>query len=387
MNERSDSKCKRDKYPIRVLHILHSMNRGGAENALMNYYRNIDRDLVQFDFLLTSGGNDDFETEIKNLGGKIYRLPRLIMKHPLPYLKSLNNFFKTHPEYKIVHSHTSSKSVIPLALARINGIPIRISHSHNTKSETGIKGRIREFLIPFLKHTANYYFSCGEQAAYWLYGKAFYKKGKVEVINNVINADWFKYNKAVRNKIRTDLYCDDGTIVLGHVARFNPEKNQKFSLEILKEMVKLHPNTILIMVGDGELREEILRNARSLEVDKHLIMPGVVSNVYDYEQAMDAFILPSFYEGLPLSIIEAQVSGLPCFTTKDKVSNECSVTDLVSYLPLEAGAKVWAEAIIEAAGKKRIDRFEEIKKAGYDAHSSAEKLQNRYLELYNSSIH
>ena len=183
------------------------------------------------------------------------------------------------------------------------------------------------------------------------------------------------------------MYCDDGTIVLGHVARFNPEKNQKFSLEILKEMVKLHPNTILIMVGDGELREEILRNARSLEVDKHLIMPGVVSNVYDYEQAMDAFILPSFYEGLPLSIIEAQVSGLPCFTTKDKVSNECSVTDLVSYLPLEAGAKVWAEAIIEAAGKKRIDRFEEIKKAGYDAHSSAEKLQNRYLELYNSSIH
>ncbi|MDE6272739.1 MAG: glycosyltransferase family 1 protein [Muribaculaceae bacterium] len=370
--------------PIRILHILHSMNRGGAENALMNYYRNLNRDLVQFDFLLTSFGKSDFEDEINDLGGIIYHIPALTIRNPLPYLKGLHSFLRSHPEYKIVHSHTSSKSVIPLAIAKMNEIPIRISHSHNTKSEPGIKGRLREALIPLLKYTANTYFSCGEQAAYWLYGKEFYRKGKVEVIKNVINADWFKYNTVTRAKIRKELQCNQATIVIGQVARFNPEKNHKFSLEVLKEVIKLHPDTFLLLVGDGHLRTEIEDYAKELGVRSHLKLVGVIPNVYDYEQAMDAFILPSLYEGLPLSIVEAQVSGLPCFTTKGSVSTECSVTDLVTYLPLEAGAKVWAKAIIESTSKIRRDRFEEIKEAGYDANTSAHKLQNRYIELYKT---
>ncbi|MBD5175849.1 MAG: glycosyltransferase family 1 protein [Bacteroidales bacterium] len=360
------------------------MNRGGTENAIMNYYRCLDRSIIQFDFILTCANKCAFEDEILALGGKIFRIPLLTIKAPYRYVKALYKFISEHPEYRIVHSHTSSKSVIPLTIAKHHGVPIRIAHSHSSQSESGFTGMIRNFLKGLLKFSANTYFSCGEQAAKWLYGEN--PDIKVELIRNVINADVFRFNPNIRNSLRNQLGIDDNTLVIGHVARLCDVKNHKFSVEILRECRNLHHDCRLLLVGDGPLRSEIVEYAHQLGVEDYLIMPGVVSNVYDYEQAMDVFILPSFYEGLPLSIIEAQVSGLPCFTTKDKVSNECSVTDLVSYLPLEAGAKVWAEAIIEAAGKKRVDRFEEIKKAGYDAQSSAEKLQKRYIELYNLAL-
>lgn len=366
--------------PIRVLHILHSMNRGGAENALMNYYRCIDKEKVQFDFLLTSPDKSDFEDEILSLGGKVFRVPLLTLKKPFPYIKRVKQFFLSHPEYKIVHSHTSSKSVIPLAIAKICHIPFRISHSHSSKSENGFSGLIRNSLKPLLKHTANIYFSCGEQAADWLYGNDF--SNRVEIIRNVIVAEKFRFKPEIREQIRQQLGINDSTLVIGHVARFCDVKNHKFSIDILKSALSKHPNTLLLLVGDGPLRNEIEAYAKQCGVDDHVKMVGVVPNVYDYEQAMDAFILPSFYEGLPLSIIEAQVSGLPCFTTQGAVSSECSVTDLVSYLPLESGADLWAEEIIKSIGKERTDRFKEIQEEGYDAETASEVLQNRYLEMY-----
>lgn len=367
--------------PERVLHILHSMNRGGAENALMNYYRCIDKDKVQFDFLLTDSHKCDFEDEILSLGGRIYRVPLLSLQNPFKYINSVNKFFKNHPEYRIAHSHTSSKSVFPLAIAKFRGVPVRISHSHSSKSETGLKGIIRNLLMPLLKSTANIYLSCGEQASDWLYGKKFSKSGKVKIIRNVINADRFRYNPSKRESIRSILGIEAETFVIGHVARFCDVKNHKFSVDILKELLAKVPDSLLLLVGDGPLRDEIAAHAKSLAVESKIRMVGVVPNVYDYEQAMDAFILPSFYEGLPLSIIEAQVSGLPCFTTKGTVSTECSVTDLVKYLPLEAGAKRWADEILKVRGVDRVDRFEQIKQAGYDADTSAKMLQNLYVEL------
>lgn len=367
--------------PLRVLHILHSMNRGGAENALMNYYRCIDRDKVQFDFLLTDPEKCDFEDEIKSLGGKVYRVPLLTIKHPMRYISSVRRFFKEHPEYLIAHSHTSSKSVVPLAIAKFSHIPVRIAHSHNSMSETGVNGLIRNALKPLLKVTANEFFSCGRQAAVWLYGRKMGESGKVRIIPNVIHADRFRYNADTREAMRKKLGIGTGAFVIGHVARFCEEKNHIFSIEILNEALKRNPDSYLLLVGDGPEHDSIKAYADKLGVSGNVRMTGVVSNVYDYEQAMDAFILPSFYEGLPLSIVEAQVSGLPCFTTKGTVSTECSVTDLVEYLPLEAGAKVWADEIFKAAANERTDRFEEIRAAGYDSASAADALQNHYLEL------
>lgn len=372
-------------HTVRVLHILHSMNRGGAENALMNYYRHLDHDKIQFDFLLTDASKCDFEDEILSLGGRIFRVPPLVITHPRAYLKGVRSFLASHPEYKIVHSHTSSKSAVPLAIARRLGVPVRISHSHSSKSETGFNGLIRNALKPLLKRTANVYFSCGEQASRWLYGEKFSRQNRVRIIRNVIDASKFRLDLDARKEIREKLDIDKDTFVIGHVARFCSEKNHRFSLEILREALTINPNTVLLLVGDGPDRAELTAYATELNVTDHIRMTGVVPDVYHYNQAMDAFILPSFYEGLPLSIIEAQVSGLPCFTTKGTVSTECSVTDLVSYLPLEAGTRLWAEEILKTAGKPRVDRFDDIKAAGYDSVSAANGLQTLYLDLLKSS--
>lgn len=367
--------------PITVLHILHSMNRGGAENALMNYYRQIDRTKLQFDFLLTETAKCDFEDEILALGGKVYRIPVLSLKNPFKYVIALRHFFKSHPEYSIVHSHTSSKSAIPLLIAKWSRIPVRITHSHSSLSESNLSGSIRDALKPLLKVSANYYFSCGEQAAQWLYGEKFCQKGKVKIIRNVINASQFRYNLETRNRIRETLGIDSNEIVIGHVARFCDVKNHLFSVDILNALIQIRPNSTLLLVGDGPERQNITNHIRKLGLENKVKFVGVVPNVYDYEQAMDAFILPSFYEGLPLSIIEAQVSGLRCFTTKGTVSQECSVTDLVNYLSLEAGAEYWAKEIIKGIDNQRIDRFDDIQSAGYDSVTASSKLQNLYIDL------
>ena len=363
---------------IRILHILHSMNRGGAENALMNYYRHIDRSKVQFDFLLTEEAKCQFEDEIISLGGRVYRIPILKMSNPFPYLRQIKKFFKLHSEYKIVHSHTSSKSVFPLLMARMSGIDVRISHSHSSKAEKGITGKIRILLKPFLKFVATDWLTCGEQAGIYLYGENTYKSGKVHLYRNVIDANLFKLSQEKRFFIRHSLEIDEDTFVVGHTARFDPVKNHKFDVDILVELKKLHPKSKLLEVGLG-VKEGLSEYAIEKGVIDDIVFAGVVNNVYDYEQAMDAFILPSFNEGLPLSIVEAQVSGLPCFTTKGTVSYECSVTDLVTYISLDDGAKAWAEKIIATKDNVRKDRYDEIVKAGYDASHSARDLQEFYL--------
>ena len=372
--------------PIRVLHILHTMNRGGTENAIMNYYRHIDRERIQFDFLLTDPNKCAFEDEIISLGGIVHRVPRLTMSNPIPYLKGVNHFFNIHPEYRIVHSHTSSKSVFPLYIAKRHNIPVRICHSHSSKSENGIKGFIRDILKLGLKKVATTFFACGEQAAEWLYGKKFLDNGNVSIIRNVIEGDKFTLNLETRQKYRELLQVEESTLLIGHTARFNAAKNHLFLIDIFMELNSMIADSKLLLIGDGELREQITEKVNSLGLTNDVIFAGVVPNVYDYEQAIDIFMLPSLYEGLPLSIIEAQISGLKCFTTEGTVSKECSVTDLVNYLPLERGAKYWAEEIYKAKDYNRYDRLDEIKKAGYDARTSAYELENIYTDLYKNTI-
>ncbi len=371
---------------IKILHILHSMDRGGAENSLMNYYRHIDRNVVQFDFLLTKPEKSVFEDEITQLGGRVYHVPMLRKNNPFPYLLGLFSFFKKHKEYRIIHSHTSSKSAIPLAIGRFCGIPVRCCHSHSSQTDNGINGLIRKMLMPFLKITATDFLACGEQAAVWLYGRSFFQEGKVMIFKNVIEAKKFQYNSLSRKKYREKYGIDDETILLGHTARFNSVKNHLFDIDILSSIKNQGKKVKLLLLGGGELEDEIRQKAVSSGVAEDVIFAGVVSNVYDYEQAMDIFLLPSFYEGLPLSIIEAQVSGLPCFTTLGAVSKECSVTDLVTYLKLEDGAEKWADIILNKVSQMRKDRSVEIANAGYDAGTSATLLQDFYIKRYNDSL-
>ncbi len=368
--------------PIRVLHILHSMDRGGAENALMNYYRHINKEKVQFDFLLTKEEKCQFEEEILSMGGRIYHVPLMTISNPFPYLSGIKDFLKNHPEYRIVHSHTSSKSFFPLWIAKQVGVPVRISHSHSSMAEKGINGKIRLALRPLLKLVATDWVSCGEQAGTYLYGKKAMEKGKVVIFRNVIECSRYLFNPNQRKTMREKIGADNECFVIGHTARYDPVKNHKFGIDILVEIKKKYQNVKLLAVGLG-VKEGVFEYAKKRGVLENIIFTGVVNNVWDYEQAMDAFILPSFNEGLPLSIIEAQVSGLPCFTTAETVSSECSVTNLVSYIPLNAGAKVWADKILSSKLIKREDRYKEVADAGYDAEKSAIILQNYYIQKYS----
>ena len=367
--------------PIRILHVLHSMNRGGAENALMNYYRHIDRTKVQFDFLLTESNKCLFEDEIISMGGRVFRVPLLTIFNPFPYLRGIKKILKSHPEYKIVHSHTSSKSFFPLFVAKVLGVPVRISHSHSSMAEKGINGIIRKMLRPFLKVVATDWLSCGVQAGIYLYGDKAYKEGKVIIFRNVIESDRYRFLPDMRCSLRKALGIAEDDFVVGHTARFDLVKNHKFDVDLLVELQKIYPKAKLLEVGLG-VKEGLSEYAKEKKVIDDIIFTGVVNNVWDYEQAMDAFILPSFNEGLPLSIIEAQVTGLPCFTSKGRVSEECGITDLIEFIPLEAGAEMWARKVYASRLKKRRSYIEEIKSNGYDAMTSAKELQEFYINRY-----
>ena len=367
--------------PIRVLHILHSMNRGGAENAIMNYYRFIDRSKVQFDFLLTDTNKCQFEDEIKHLGGRLFRVPLLTICNPFPYVKGVYRFLKSHQEYRIVHSHTSSKSFLPLWIAKKCSVTIRICHSHASQSESGSRGMIRDLLKPFLKVVATHCFSCGYDAALWLYGEKMVKRGRVQFFPNVIDASKFDYDKNVRHSIRTLLGISGSTVVLGCTARFSKVKNHYFLISLFEQFHNRIKDSRLLLVGDGELRYAITQRVESLGLKDSVIFTGVVQNVPDYEQAMDFFLLPSFNEGIPLSLIEAQVSGLHCYASTG-VPCESDKTGLVSFLPIDKGVEPWLEVIINDMRYQRSSRLEDIVAAGYDAKTSARKLESFYREMY-----
>ena len=369
---------------LRVLHILHSMNRGGAENAIMNYYRHIDRTKVQFDFLLTEPSKCQFEDEIVSLGGIVYRVPLLKMCNPFPYINEVSSFFDKHPEYKIVHSHTSSKSFFPLWVAKCKGIPNRIAHSHNTKSEHGFKGWIRDLLKFGLKRVATHYFACSMEAAFWLYGSTFWKEGKVMLLRNVIECPTFSFDKYVRAVVRNNLNLNEKSLLVGCVGRFFKQKNLLFAIDVFQEIIKFDENAVFMIVGDGEQRAEIESRIAECGLEDKVLLTGIVSNVSDMLQAMDVFLMPSLFEGLPLSLIEAQTSGLRCVVS-DGIPKEADVTGLLTFLPLANGARKWAEMILCQKDYKRRSYKEELKVAGYDAESSAKELEQFYLDLSYSN--
>lgn len=367
---------------IRVLHTLHSMNRGGAENAIMNYYRHIDREKIQFDFLLTASNPCDFEDEITNLGGHIFRIPELTLSRPWHYINAINAFFKRNPEYRIVHAHTSSKSAVPLAIAKSNHIPIRIAHSHNTRSESGFRGIVRDVLKLPLKHYATHFLSCGIEAAKWLYGKDAYASGKVTLFPNVIEAKRFDFSPNIRTKIRHALNIQSGTTVIGCTARFNNQKNIPFAIDVFEKIAQKNPDSILMLIGDGELRPMIIAKINQLNLQDKVIMTGVVSNVYEYEQAMDIYLMPSLFEGLPLSVVEAQISGLRCYVSTG-VPIEVDKTGLVSFISLDKSPSYWADEILHSIHYQRQSHLSDIRSAGYDAETSAINLQQFYIDNYN----
>ena len=356
---------------LRILQVVTHMNRGGLETMLMNYYRHIDRTQVQFDFLTHRPYDGDYGEEIKALGGKIYHLSRL---NPFSgrYKNELRQFFKEHPEYQIIHVHQDCLSSVILKEAEKCGVPVRIAHSHNANQDHNLKYAIKMYFRRFIPKYATDLFACSGEAGKWMFGDAPFK-----VFNNAIDAQSYAFNVEKRNKSRKELGVCDTTLLVGHVGRFSPQKNHSFLIDIFYEIQK-RTEAKLLLVGDGELRADIEKKIADLKLQDKVIMTGVRSDVADLLQAMDVFVFPSHYEGLPVTMIEAQASGLPCLIS-DKVPIECKKTDLVRQISLNASANIWATAAIDAAKIDRRSTYEEIKNAGFDIAENARKMQQYYL--------
>lgn len=364
------------KEPIRVLHVVTSMQRGGLETMIMNYYRHIDRSKVQFDFLVHRDFECAYDQEILELGGIIHRLPRL---NPFSYhyLKCLDRFFAEHKEYKIVHSHLDCMAGIPLKYAMKNGIPVRIAHAHNSNQDKNIKYPIKLFYKRSIKDYATTLLTCGEAAGKWMFsGETF------TVLKNAIDAELFIFDIEQRNKYRQQLGIEEDVFVIGHVGRFAPQKNHKFLLKIFERIYNKDEKSLLVLIGDGELKDEILSDAKKLAIDANVICLGVRDDVNKLMQAMDLFLLPSNYEGLVIAAIEAQAAGLPCLLS-DQVPEECKITPDVTFLSLEDSPERWAECAMELRKNVRANRFEEICSAGFNIDTNAKWLQNFYLKLHN----
>ena len=363
---------------VRVLQVVTYMEKGGIENMLMNFYRKIDRTKVQFDFLIHDPNRAEFEDEIESLGGRIYRTPERSLKNFGNYLKGLDEFFRQHTEYKIVHSHMNTLSVFVLRAAKKNGVPVRIAHSHIANDDDGLKGKVKNLLKSQLAKSCTDFFACGEEAGRYMFGDKLFERGKVCIVKNGVDCEKFSFDETQRENIRSR-FGFENSLVLGNVASFQERKNQIFILNMLSQLKKSGINTRLLLVGDGETRALLESEAKRLGIEKDVVFAGVVSDVYNYVQAMDIFVFPSVSEGLPLTIVEAQANGLTIFAS-DAVSSESDLTGLVEFLPLSLGADGWAEKIKESIPFSRQDKTEKIKEAGYDSETSAKFLENFYLE-------
>lgn len=358
---------------IRILHVVTYMGRGGLETMLMNYYRAIDRRQIQFDFLTHRDFKADYDDEIKLLGGKIYHLPRL-NPFSLRYRKTLGAFFDFHPEYRIIHVHQDCLSSVIIKVAKERGVPVRIAHSHSSSQDKNLKYPIKLFFRQFISKYATHLMACGEDAGKWMFRGA-----PFQILNNAIDASAYQYNAEKHITMRKTLGIPDNMLLVGHVGRFSPPKNHSGLIDIFAEIKKRAPARLLL-VGEGNLRGEIERKVTDLGLSDDVIFAGLRSDVNDLMQAMDVFVFPSLYEGIPLTMIEAQASGLPCLIS-EKVPIECKVTDCVQQISLRVGAEAWANAAIEVAGTPRKNTFDDIAEAEYDMKTNAEKLSNWYREL------
>ena len=370
--------------PIRILHVLGRLDRGGAETMVMNIYRNIDRTRIQFDFVKHTDEKCDFDDEIISLGGKIYSVPRYNGKNHLRYIRAWLKLLSDNKEYKIIHGHMRSTASIYLKIAKKLKI-ITIAHSHNTSSGKGFSALVKNILQYPIRNIADYLFACSIPAGRWLFGSKHITKDNFFIINNAINTKAFSYNKEVRLQKRKELDIQNN-FVLGHVGRFHPQKNHDFLIEIFIEMQKINKNTILLLVGNGELVDHIKAKVDYYGIKDKVKFLGMREDVPQIFQAMDAFVLPSHYEGLGIVAIEAQASGLPCIISSN-LPQEVSISKLVSRVGLNKAANYWASHIMDFSRiQKRENMDAIIKEQGYDIHDMTKSIQDWYLKIYGEAV-
>ncbi|MFJ7756098.1 glycosyltransferase family 1 protein [Peribacillus muralis] len=362
--------------PLRILHVVVNMNRGGAETLIMNLYRNMDRSKIQFDFLTSKEGV--FDAEIRKLGGKIHRIPYISEVGHFAYKKHLNQFFSENHTYKIVHAHMDKMSGLVLQSAKKAGIAKRISHSHNTRSEGGLASRIYKWYAGnLIMNNATNLVACSKQAARWLF-----KNNHADILKNGIECKLFSFSAETRNIVRKEWNIENDTFVLGHVGRFAQQKNHRFLIDIFAEFVKENEKSMLVLVGEGPLKPEVLARVRALKLDNKVKFLGVRSDINRVLQALDVFVFPSLHEGLPVSLIEAQAAGLPCIVS-EQVSKESDLgMNLLQFLTID-DCSSWSSQLKKAASIQpaRTVIQDSLAKQGYSIRETANELKEFYLSM------
>lgn len=369
---------------IRILHCLPgNMNHGGIENLIMNIYRKIDKNLFQFDFIVHTQEENDYEKEIRNLGGKIYRV-EYKTKNYKKYKQDMEEILKKNKDYKIMHVHaTYAISLFDVMIAQKYGLKV-ITHAHS--SDDILKRKVINMLLKKeLSKKTDYKFACSMKAAEWLFTKrSIEDSNKVTIIKNAIDTKKFLYNDEIRKKQRKKLNLEN-KYVLGVVCRLSYLKNIDFLIDIFKEVNKINKNSVLLIAGDGPERKKLEEKVKIMNLQDSVIFLGNVSNANEILQAIDVFVMPSRCEGFGISLLEAQAAGLKCFTSKYVVPEEVQIKDNINqlqFISLKEKPLEWAKQILRYDTKyKRLNMYKNIVNAGYDLDNNIKYIQNKYMEI------
>lgn len=359
---------------IRVLQCVNNMHRAGLETMLMNYYRHIDRNKIQFDFLTHRPTRSEYDDEIEDLGGKVYYAPRLYPQNYPAYFRYMKSFFLEHPEYRIIHSHIDAMSYLPLMAAKKAGVPIRIAHSHNTSIDKDFKYLMKEAFRWQLPYVATDYLACGTEAGKFLFGHRDF-----QIIPNAIDTSGFRFSIETRDAIRRSLGIENA-FVIGCVGRLTAQKNTLFLINVFYEISKADTNSVLLVIGGGNEENELKALTKKLGISERVLFLGIRSDVNALYQAMDVFVMPSLFEGLPVVGIEAQFSDLHCVFSSN-ITREVSISEKAHFISLKRSYSDWAGYILRLKGVVG-DRNPNFQCERYDIEQAKDILEQYYLKKY-----
>lgn len=369
---------------LRVAVIIGKMDSGGKKNLVMEYYRHIDRKKIQFDFICDSDSQAIPEEEIKKMGGRVYQIrpyPKIIQN-----MVDMSRLFKAN-QYKVVHAYNSTMNVFPMFVARICGVPVRISESLSMAHKKDTKTKLKKILRLMSRWFANYYMCCGGDCGRWQFGNKLFDQGRVDVYKTVINTEYNSFCPQLRQETRK-LYGWQDKIVIGHIGRFTSQKNSVRVIEIFAAIAEREENAVLCLIGDGELKKKMFEKIEQLNILNRVCYLGRREDIQQFYNAMDAFLLPSLYEGLPVVGLEAESCGLPVFFSTE-ITREANACELGHFLSLDETEGVWAEKMIKEIKKNithRRSHANEVKNAGFDSANEAKRLQMYYMSALKKEL-
>lgn len=364
----------------KVLQVQGGMNKGGLEAVIMGWYRNIDLNELQFDFTTLTKEECPYDKEILEKGGRIIYVPSRQDVGNIKHCYYLYKCIKENGPYMAVHSHMNFHGGIVAIIAKLAGVKNVISHAHNTKDDgVGLKRKIEIFILQkLLLLFSDKLIACGIDAGNFVFGS----KSKFKVINNAVDNEVFKPidDKLAIKKIKKELNIKE-EIILGHIGRFTEQKNHKYIIKIINELKNKNFKFKLILIGDGALKEEVLNEFKVRNIDKYVIYLGLQDDINKYMNIMDLFIFPSLYEGLPVVLVEAQSTGLPCIVS-DKITKDVDLgLGLIEFLSIDNDVDLWVEKIIQKRIRKLYNKdmiLECLKSKGYSLFNTTHEIVNIY---------